>query len=188
MCVAFNPPYIKHMPRIQCHTVFVLHPLCLFVMSVCAQSSGRLIHPAMPSQLYLCFSSGFGRVFRIVFWCKVSLYFLSLFVLWGNNFCRLQYIMTIRRESVWVYPYHSSVSLTLLIMFLLPFRLHSILRGQLFTLGLWTTRPILSFFACKRVFHVLFNLYQQWSIKPVLSALHLSFLFCQGTLQHVNYS
>lgn len=44
-------------------------------MSVCARSSGRLIHSVMPSWLYLCFSLGFGRVSIIAFWCKVSLFF-----------------------------------------------------------------------------------------------------------------
>lgn len=159
-------------------------------MSVCAQSSGRLIHHVMPSQLYLCFSSGFGRVFRIVFWCKVSLYFLSLFVLWGNNFYRLQYIMTIRRESVWVYPYHSSVSLTIDYVSI-PVQIAQYFEGPAFYLGFMNHRAdslLLCISFHVRVFHVLFNLYQQWSIKPVLSVLHLPFLFCQGTLQHVNSS
>lgn len=81
VCVVFNPPYIKRMPRIWCHTVFAPHPLCLFVMSVCAWSSGRLIHSVMPSRLYLCFSLGFGRVFIIVFWCKISSFFIALYTL-----------------------------------------------------------------------------------------------------------
>ena len=172
MCVAFNPPYIKRMPRIWCHTVFALRPLCLFVTSACARSSGRLIHSVMPSRLYLCFSSGFGRVFIIAFWCKVSFFFLSLFVLWGNHFCRLQYIMTIRKESVWGYPYHPSVSLTILITFLFLFQFAQCLVGPAFSLEFMNCRAA-SLLLCIP-FHVkeyfIFTSCQQWRIRPIFSA------------------
>lgn len=81
VCVVFNPPYIKRMPRIWCHTVFAPHPLCPFVMSVCAWSSGRLIHSVMPSRLYLCFSFRLWQSFHHCVLMQNFFYFFALHTL-----------------------------------------------------------------------------------------------------------
>lgn len=92
--------------------------------------------------------------------------------------------------KVYVYLYHSSVPLTIDYVSI-PVPIAQYFEGPAFYLGLMNHRAnslllCISFYV--RVFCVLFNLYQQWSINPVLSVLNLPFVFCQGTLQHVNSS
>lgn len=78
---------------------------------------------------------------KFCFFFFVSLYFQEII------FFRLQSIMTIRMESVWVNSYRSSVSLTIVITLLFLFSLHNIVWVLLFLLGLWTVGLIVSSFA-----------------------------------------